>query len=170
MVKKILRITLYIIGGITALGVALFALGVWTVMRGHDEFAATKNDLPTYVAGRWDWSTRARPCGDSAHVVTFSADQKTMRIAQEGTSGEGGPDDPTVYDILELTPSRIRGAIRGETRKTADGKPVVWDLVMFNVNEYHWHRTDWAAFGYTAAIVRCDAGQDSTADRAVISG
>ena len=101
----------------------------------------------------------ANHAATSAHAVTFSPDWRTMELRQENEAGRGGPNDPTVYDILEITPTRIRGAIRGETRKTAEGKPVVWDLVMFSVNEYHWHRTDWSAWGYTGAIVRCGPKQ-----------
>lgn len=67
------------------------------------------------------------------------------------------------YDLLELKPSRLRGAIRGEKRLTDNGKPVVWDLVMFSPDEYHWQRTDWDPWGYTPAIVRCGAaGRDTT--------
>jgi hypothetical protein len=159
MMKKVLRIALYVMGGIVGLVVALFAFAVWGLSRGHDKFAATKNDLPSYVAGRWDWTSRARPCTDSAHTITFANDGRVMEIRQESDTGKGGASDPTVYDLLEVTPSRIRGAIRGETRKTNDGRPVVWDLVMFNVNEYHWHRTDWGSFGYTGAVLRCSPRQ-----------
>jgi hypothetical protein len=59
------------------------------------------------------------------------------------------------YDIIKLTPTRLRGAIRGETRTTDRGVPVVWDLVMIGPNEYRWQRTDWASWNYTAGIKRC---------------
>jgi hypothetical protein len=146
---------LYALGGIALICVAVVVLALWSVGREHDQFAATKKDLPTYVSGRWDWQYRKRPCTDSAHVIAFGADGSTMEIRQESMKGKGGADDPTVYDILEITPSRIRGAIRGETRKTSARMPVVWDLVMFNRNEYHWQRTDWPGWDYTVGIVRC---------------
>jgi hypothetical protein len=153
--KKIILGVLYALGGILVACVALVVLALWSEGRGHDQFVAPKKDLPTYVAGRWDWKIRKQPCTDSAHVISFAPDGSTMEIRQEWARGKGGADDPTVYDILRITPSRIRGAIRGETRKTAAGVPVVWDLVMFNQNEYHWQRTDLSGWHYSVGIVRC---------------
>src|SRR3954469_20529673 len=100
MMKKVLRIALYIIGGIVGLVVVVFAFAVWDLSRGHDEFTATRNDLPSYVAGRWDWTSRTRPCTDSAHTITFANDGRVMEIRQESDTGKGGASDPTVYDIL----------------------------------------------------------------------
>jgi hypothetical protein len=122
---------------------------------GRDDYAFPDQNLPRHLVGRWDWSTRAHPCGDSSHVITFSADRKTMIIAKPRTATDTGWT--ATYDILSLTPSRIRGAIRGEERLTDDSVPVVWDLVMFSPDEYHWHRTDWSSWQYTAGIVRCGA-------------
>jgi len=153
--KNIFLGVLYALGGIMVLCVALVVLAVWYVGRDHDQFVATKKDLPTYVAGRWDWNFRDHPCTDSAHVISFAPDGSTMEIRQESARGKGGANDPAVYDILQITPSRIRGAIRGETRKTSAGVPVVWELVMFSRNEYHWQRTDLPAWNYSAGIVRC---------------
>ena len=94
-------------------------------------------------------------CVDSAHVISFGADGRTMEVRHEAWKGKGGSSNPTVYDILQITPTRIRGAIRGEKRLTSDSTPVVWDLVMFGANEYHWQRTDWPSWTYTNGIVRC---------------
>ena len=68
---------------------------------------------------------------------------------------DGTLDSVAVYDIAEHTDSWIRGAIRGETRLTSEGEPVVWELVLRSPNKYAWHRTDWIAGGLTAAIERC---------------
>lgn len=78
-----------------------------------------------------------------------------MTIAKPRTATDTGWT--ATYDILSLTPSRLRGAIRGEDRRTDSGVPVVWDLVMFGPDEYHWHRTDWSAWQFTPGIVRCGA-------------
>jgi hypothetical protein len=61
------------------------------------------------------------------------------------------------YDILRLSPTRIRGAIRGETRLTDDGVPVVWDLVMIGPDEYRWQRADWRFWQFTPSVRRCDS-------------
>jgi len=125
---------------------------------GGRSYAFDDNDLPRHLTGRWDWSNRAHPCGDSAHVITFSPDRRTMTIAMPARPPRDTGWSAT-YDLLSLEPSRLRGAIRGEKRRTKDGKPVVWDLVMTGPDEYRWHRTDWPAYSFTAGIRRC--GSDS---------
>lgn len=57
-----------------------------------------------------------------------------------------------------MSPTTIRGFITDETRKTPDGRLVVWDLVLTSRNSYAWHRTDWAPGSYTAELRRCPAG------------
>lgn len=59
------------------------------------------------------------------------------------------------YEIREHARNRIRGFIRGETRRTPDGELVVWDLVLSSPNTYRWHRTDWPWDGYTKEVLRC---------------
>jgi len=154
-VKKPLRITLYVVGGILTLYSALIVYTIRTEGSDEGRFVAPKHDLPSYVAGRWDWKGRTRPCTDSAHVITFGPGDRTMELRLEPRSRAGNPNDHAVYDILSITPTRIRGAIRGERRKTRSGVPVVWELVMFSANEYRWHRTDWAPWNYTREVVRC---------------
>ena len=78
-----------------------------------------------------------------------------MTISKPATKTDTGWS--ATYDILSLSPSRLRGAIRGEKRLTDAGIPVVWDLVPVGPNEYHWQRTDWQAWAYTAGIIRCGA-------------
>ena len=124
--------------------------------RGKADFEFPDHDLPSHLVGRWDWSTRDHQCDDSAHVISFSADRRTMTIAMPRRSAVDTGWTAT-YDILSQSPSRIRGAIRGEDRLTDRGVPVVWDLVMFGPDEYRWHRTDWSSGGYTASIYRCKA-------------
>jgi len=121
---------------------------------GGRSYAFDDNDLPRHLTGRWDWSNRAHPCGDSAHVITFSPDRRTMTIAMPARPPRDTGWSAT-YDLLSLEPSRLRGVIRGEERRTKDGKPVVWDLVMTGPDEYRWHRTDWPSYSFTATIRRC---------------
>ncbi len=152
---------LWIIGTlITIIGV-LAALNLWSL--GHKGYAFPDGDLPAHLAGRWDWASRPTRCDDSAHVIAFSPDRRVMTIAMRprSTSDTGWL---ATYDLLSLTPTRIRGAIRAETRLTDQGTPVVWDLVMFGPDEYHWHRTDWAAWNYTPGVVRCLSPSSSAGD------
>ena len=68
---------------------------------------------------------------------------------------DGKEHQVTEYDILEHEDDRIRGLIRGETRLTDDGKPVIWDLVLMSADGYRWRRTDWPPLGRTNLIKRC---------------
>lgn len=82
------------------------------------------------------------------------------------TSRDIGTPSPTVYDILGVTRSSIRGAIRGETRLTTSGHPVIWDLVLTGPDEYRWQRTDWAhtPWNYTGSIRRCPVATAATGE------
>ncbi len=120
--------------------------------------AATPGQVFELAAGTWDWSDAERRCIENPHSLSFSPDHKAMYFADR----KGWKDDSTgrmrhtaIYDIQEFTPSRIRGLIRGETRKTDDGVPVVWDLIMTTRDSYAWHRTDWRTGGRTKEVRRC---------------
>ncbi|HEU4994121.1 MAG TPA: hypothetical protein VFT29_04850, partial [Gemmatimonadaceae bacterium] len=156
-VKKPLRIALWVAGSL----VLVFAILVGIAMRQSTREYVFVNgrSLQSNLEGRWDWSTRGKPCTDSAHTIAFSPDGKLMTITQQVTSidtATGKDWTATTYDILSSKPTRIRGAIRGETRRTGSGVPVVWDLVVIGPNRYAWHRTDWPAFAQTAGVIRCD--------------
>jgi hypothetical protein len=152
------RWALRIAGAVAGAVAVLAGLSAWAG-RVHPYALPAGTDIRTAVAGRWDWTTRAAPCGDSAHVIAFP-DGKVMTIAQQNrwVDSLGRDRTTTTYDIQSVTSSAIRGAIRGEERMTPDGRPVVWDLVLVGPDEYRWRRTDWSSpWGYTRAIVRCDA-------------
>jgi|SRR5687767_3073480 len=143
-------------------GVTLFTLigwGMWRLSQPDYEFSNGRS-LADNISGRWGWSTKSIPCAaDSGHTIAFSSDGKVMTITQDELSVDDDGRDWTVttYDVVSTTASRVRGAIRGETRVTDDGRPVVWDLVVIDSNAYVWHRTDWPASGYTARVIRCQA-------------
>jgi hypothetical protein len=149
--NKPVRVTLWILGSIVAGFVLLGLFGMWSLS--HMGYAFDDQDLPSHLEDRWDWSKRAHPCDDSAHVIAFAPDRKTMTISMPPSATDTGWT--ATYDILRLGPSRLTGAIRGEKRLTDDGKPVVWDLVLFGPDEYHWHRTDWQSWMYTGSFIRC---------------
>jgi len=114
---------------------------------------------PFVVAeGRWAWTTTDSGCTNAWHRIAFSPDHTVMTITSSKPykMPDGTLDSVTVYDIQASGPGWIRGAIRGETRKTPDGRLVVWDLVLRSADRYAWHRTDWFRGGYTAQIARCN--------------
>jgi hypothetical protein len=116
-----------------------------------------ETDIFTAVEGRWAWTTKANGCDDDWHRIAFTPDHRVMTItsSEPYELGDGRLDSVAVYDIQEHTQSTLRGAIRGETRQTARGNPVAWDLVMRAPDRYAWHRTDWLKGIYTAEIERC---------------
>jgi hypothetical protein len=142
------------VGGVVVLVVALFGYGLWaTASRPYSVPEGT--DIRTTVAGRWTWASDTGGCR-TAHEIAFGDDGKTMQII---SSAIGASNPVTTYDIQVRSRSTIRGTIRGETRKTDDGEPVVWDLVLTGPDEYRWRRTDWAPspWSYTGKIRRCPA-------------
>jgi hypothetical protein len=147
---RIVTIGLAAAGGVL---VVLVAISAWALRR--PQYVVPGEDITRYVAGRWDWSTRVSPCRDSAHTIAFSPDRKLMTITSEYVA-RSDSERVATYDLLNVSRSSFRGAIRGETRRTPSGVPVVWDLVLFSPTEYRWHRTDWNSWGYTAAVIRCD--------------
>jgi hypothetical protein len=147
-VRTLLVIVVSALGGI----VILAAVGAALLRR--PQYEVSDVDIASAVTGRWDWSTRLDPCRDSAHTIAVSGDRKIMTITLEYLPTSDS-DRVTTYDIQRLSRSSLRGAIRGETRRTDAGVPVVWDLVLFGPTEYRWHRTDWNAWGYTESVIRC---------------
>lgn len=110
-------------------------------------------DVYAVVAGTWDWAGRPGTCRDDPHTLAFSPDRATMVLTF--VRQPAGPERETRYEIRGVTRSGVRGFITGETRRTAAGEPVVWDLVLTSPDSYRWHRTDWAAAGHTSEVVRC---------------
>lgn len=110
------------------------------------------------VQGRWAWTTDRGSCASQWHEIAFSPDRRIMTItsSEPYEGADGKMDSVAVYDVLEHTRGRIRGAIRGETRLTAQRQPVVWDLVLRSPDKYAWHRTDWITGSLTGEIQRCE--------------
>jgi hypothetical protein len=134
--------------GLTAL---LVALGWWGIT--HAGYEVPDGDLPGHLIGRWDWSSDSVSCGPKTHEIAFSPDRRTMTIAKPAYGADTGWT--VTYDIMVLSPSRLRGAIRGEKRRSDEGALAVWDLVLFAPDEYRWQRVDWKKWQYTGAVRRC---------------
>lgn len=114
-------------------------------------------DIFTVVQGTWAWTTADTNCAADPHSITFTPDHTGMIITLSHPyhRPDGTMDSVAYYDIQGYTRGWIRGAIRGESRLTDDGRPVVWDLVLKSPDVYAWHRTDWMPGGYTREIARC---------------
>ncbi len=115
-------------------------------------------DADIFSALEGTWASSESECATDAHIISFTPDHSQMVIvhARAFEGADGQTDSITHYDIIEHTRGRIRGAIQGELRRTKDGKPVVWDLVLRGPDRYAWHRTDWLSpFTLTPSVVRC---------------
>lgn len=114
-------------------------------------------DIYAAVAGTWDWAGADSVCVRDPHTISFSPDQRVMVLTHTlpWTDSEGAEHRVAEYDILEASRRHVRGRIRGETRRTDAGEPVVWDLVLRSRHEYRWHRTDWPKGSYTKPVRRC---------------
>ena len=134
---------------------ALVALYVWWDR--PYEVPGGADDIFAVIEGKWAWAVSDSGCAKESHRITFTPDRRVMTIASakpyEGADGK--LDSVAVYDIEAHTRHSIRGAIRGETRLTDAGKPVIWDLVLRSPDRYVWHRTDWPEPGSTGVIERC---------------
>ena len=141
-----------------ALGLVLPVLVWFTYVQYTRPYEAPRGtDVFNVVRGRWEWSPGTGGCFGEWHRIRFAPDYSIMYItASKPYKGfDGKLDSIAIYDILAHTQGWIRGAIRGETRRTTDGRSVVWDLVLRSPDTYAWHRTDWIAGMYTREIHRC---------------
>jgi hypothetical protein len=120
-------------------------------------------DVFSVAAGTWDWAGADSFCVADPHRIWFSPDHSIMYLADRRPwkDSAGTEHRVTEYAIQMHTPSTIRGAIRGETRLTDSGVPVVWDLVLTSEGSYRWHRTDWPRTGMTKQVLRCPVSLDS---------
>lgn len=116
-------------------------------------------DIYAVVAGTWDWTGADSLCVRDPHTIAFSPDRQLMVLTHRlpWTDSAGVEHRVAEYDIHEVSRRHVRGLIRGETRRTGTGEPVVWDLVLTSRDAYRWHRTDWLEGAYTAPVRRCPA-------------
>jgi hypothetical protein len=162
------------------LGAALSALACQSPRPAVERMAAEKTSDPaasapidstalaafTYAAGNWDWYNGDSTCLGNTHTVGFSPDRRTMTITFKQPLDTATGRRVASYRVLAAgsgivpeVPFAIRAAMDAETRRTAKGELVVWDLLLASPNRYHWHRTDWAGRAVTRAIIRCDGSR-----------
>ena len=137
--------------------VLVLAAAVAYLRYGRPYEVPADQDIFTVVQGTWAWTTADTNCATHPHTITFTPDHRAMIItaAHPFRWPDGRLDSVAFYDVLAHSRTWIRGAIRGETRLTKDGRPVVWDLVLRSPDRYAWHRTDWPPGGYTREVQRC---------------
>lgn len=137
-------------------GLPLLAGGVWYVVTVTAPYEAPAGKTVFDLAqGKWHYDTSDR-C-KAYNTISFSPDHKTMLLTDVDPDRDTveGTDTAWTYDILKYDQNSIRGAIRGETRRTPKGSLVVWDLILRSPDTFVWHRTDWLPRAYTVPVHRC---------------
>ena len=85
-------------------------------------------------------------CQENPHEVSFSPDHARAFFIWSGPmmNYEGEWDTEGDYTVLETGPDYLVLALDGESRRTHDGKPVVWIMRLLDGGQrYCWGRTDW---------------------------
>jgi hypothetical protein len=123
---------------------------------------AGRDSLFALLAGPWDWTTTVPNCGPRAQRFSFDASGKEFVIRSDVPLDTAGTRELR-YAILDAgpeldrrAPHTIRMRMRGETRRTDMGAPVVWDLILASRERAVWRRTDWEEGETTRALLRCD--------------
>lgn len=118
------------------------------------------------AAGTWGVEgDTALSCAENPHHVGFSADRSRASFRWESTmiNYEGEPDIEGLYTVLGHGADEIVLALDGESRRTRDGRPVVWILRLREGGaRYCWGRTDWDPGQCIDGYVRCPEPQPTS--------
>jgi hypothetical protein len=99
-------------------------------------------------------------CELNPHRVTFSADHARASFRWEGPmiNYEGEVDQEGAYSVLDHGADYLVLALDGESRRSADGEPVVWIMRLLQGGaRYCWGRTDWPEDECVDRYARCPA-------------
>ena len=106
------------------------------------------------VTGKWTWSDAKSPCVEVFHTIRFLKNNSVAEFTNSGPFPDDEKIVPYTYTILGHADDRILMLHDAETQKTADGKLVEWELILYSADVYYWRRTDWDDL-VTKPIVRC---------------
>ena len=118
---------------------------------------ANPAELRALLVGTWDWGGTDKPCKENPHSIEFAADGSALIVRHPKGAALGSKvlHKELVYKILDEGPNFLRMRIEGEDRKTEEGKPVVWDIVLLERDKYCWCRTDLPDNACSKAVLRC---------------
>lgn len=118
----------------------------------------TQAQLDPYAAlpGQWGWEG-SDDCKVSPEHIVFSEDRKQMRLTHAPAKEDGTREllREVTYQVLHPIPNGLSLAMGGEARLDASGKPVTWDLILLDHDQYCWHRNDWRPTACTKSVRRC---------------
>ena len=110
-----------------------------------------------YLQGTWGWThlrDQRGSCAHNPHTMTLAPDRRTLLLRWREPLDSTGRRE-TRYEVRGFASRSIRVVLEGETRRTAAGSLVVWDLVFLAPDIYTWHRTDWPAWHTTEPLELC---------------
>jgi hypothetical protein len=129
--------------------------------------ATARDPLLSHFEGTWGRPGSVDSCQENAVTIRFSDDGGEMRI--QYSQPITGPDNVSGtnfrYRVIGVAGSSVRMALDVETRTTADGDLVVWDLVRLSDEAYCWHRADWEPESCTPPRIRCESILDEFEQR-----
>ncbi|HEX8246116.1 MAG TPA: hypothetical protein VF541_21560 [Longimicrobium sp.] len=114
-------------------------------------------DVFEWVAGRWNWANRPKPCRDNPFTLTVAPDRRSVRLEYARAEDRDDTTRIFVYRVLGSGRDHILGQIEGEPRKDGAGKSVAWDFVRMSRDAFCWRRADWAQGQCTPPLRRCPA-------------
>jgi hypothetical protein len=113
------------------------------------------------AAGIWGLTDyQPLSCEENPHQVSFSPDHSRAFFVWQGPmiNYEGEWDTEGDYDVIEAGADYLVLALDGESRRTHDGKPVVWVMRLLDGGtRYCWGRTDWPKSECIDRYARCPA-------------
>lgn len=110
------------------------------------------------VEGTWGTAEASSlSCGQTPQTYTVSKDGTTITVRSANKLYIGGDEgrESFVYKVRAVHGNVLTMFIENEDRKTKNGDPVVWSLVLVNENEFYWRQTDWPEGSRTSSFVRC---------------
>ncbi|WP_416899073.1 MAG: hypothetical protein ACMVY4_04930 [Minwuia sp.] len=141
-----------------AQGVDLFELleGRWDLpevydMKGDDCVRDANGHCAT--VRKQDW------CQPSSNFVTISFSENRSEAVFDWNrplkSAIGKTVEQSRYIVLSREPQVLTMLLEGETRKTAEGEAVLWQLRVLDAGTFCWRRTDWKPGACTVVRTRC---------------
>jgi hypothetical protein len=104
-------------------------------------------DMKQRLAGRWDEAKEFTAlCGEGHNLLTqkLSPDGKQLVVTFQSPKKlwDGHQVTSFSYEVRETAPDALTLFHPGETRKSAKGDPVVWQMVFVDRDTYRWRVTD----------------------------
>lgn len=138
--------------------IMIFLLTMISMLSAGNQWLDSSTQVDPYAAlpGAWGWDG-TNDCAVSPQKIRFSADRKQMMLSLTPAREDGtrASRREVTYEVLRDLPDGLRMALDGESRLDAAGKPVTWDLILRDGNEFCWHRGDWPGTGCTKSMIRC---------------